>query len=409
MSCPGTIAARSLTLATVSLAAACGASPPASKDLPAPRAAQSPAPGPSGPVASGAPQEPPSAPGPVVITRGLGDVDDLVASDDFLYLVKKKSVVTRIPIAGGPPEDIATFAEQAVIESIAPSAEGLYVLITAIGAEATKQGYAGQGSLFLIPAKGGDAQSLAQGFRRPATLVVDEAQVHWTAVKDAGKKASWFLFSAPRKTAATVTLTATATALVDRAAGARGAVLAGEERDARLVGESRGEAVLSWSDGAIVVRPFGSAPARGTRKTTAPPAAAAYAIAHPCAAISGDRLVLGGRASRDGKATSVVGLASLAAPAEELVPLAVLDGSATVGAVAFAGDEVVYTLTGTKEKHDKDGSVVRVSTADRKSTVLATDQFQPTRIVVTSRGLIWLDKGATDSDEPDGALVLLPR
>ncbi len=104
----------------------------------------------------------------------------------------------------------------------------------------------------------------------------------------------------------------------------------------------------------------------------------------------------------------MVGQAQLATPGQELTPLATLDAATVIGGVAFAGDDVVYSLAGTNEKHAKDGSIVRVS-ADRKTTVLAADQFQPAKLLVTSRGLIWLDKGATDTDELDGALVLLPK
>jgi hypothetical protein len=413
MSCPDTFAGRSLGLVIAALATGCGASPPPAKDFP-----PAPAPPPEPPaVATAAPSEAPSTPGPVVIAGNLGVVDDLVAGDAFLYVVKKKSVVTRLPIGGGPPADIATFEGQAIVESIAPAAEGLYVLITAIGADATKQGYAGQGSLFLIPAKGGDAQSLAQGFQRPSGLIVDDTQLHWTAVKDAAKGAPVFLFSAPRKTGAPLT----AVSLAEKAGkagnatnsprtkgtkpgkSAKAAAGASDVTAARLLGEYKGDAVVASATGEIFIRPF----ARGG--VTAVSGTAGFAGAAPFAAIAGDRLALAGSAAHDGKATSVVGLASLAAPGQELVPLATLDGAATLGGVTFLGDDVVYTLAGTKEKHDKDGSIVRVSAADKKATVLATDQFQPTTVVVTPRGLVWLDKGATDTDEPDGTLVLLPK
>jgi hypothetical protein len=219
--------------------------------------------------------------------------------------------------------------------------------------------------------------------------------VHWTAISNAGKKI-WSLFSAPRKTGAPMT----EAALAETGPAAK---VPAEQKTARLLGVFQGQGVVAWDKGGIFLHPFDRAGGG-----TALSGLAGYPFSERHTALKGDRLAIGGSVSRDGKPISVVGTAQLGAPGQELVPLATLDAASVIGGVAIAGDDVVYSLAGTKEKHDKDGSIVRVS-ADRKTTVLASDQFQPAKLFVTSRGLIWLDKGATDTDELDGALVLLPR
>ncbi len=394
---------RAAVLLTLTLAVACGSSPPPASPPPAPATPAPPASSAdtSATTASADSAAAPASPELVVLAHGLGAVDDMAASSGFVYVARRTSLVTRIAINGGAMADVATFENQATINAIAACDDGVYVLVTAIGAEATKGGYAGQGSLFLVPAKGGDAQSLAQGFRRPTSIVIDDTMVRWAAVKDTGKKSSWALFSAPRKTGTPVT----STALGESAADAK---VASDNKTARLLGEANGSAVVSWDSGVLVLHPFDRTP-----KNPPPLGLGGYAFTDPRMALHGDHAVIGGVALHDGKTATVVGTIALAAPAkgetQALAALATLDAASSIGGVAFAGDDVVYSVDPTKDIHDKHGSIVRVSASDKTSTVLATDQFQPAKIVTTTRGLVWMDKGANEAGDPDGTLVLLPR
>lgn len=374
------------------LSLACGAKRPApSAPAPAPppenqlgsasaTPSTSAAPAPAGPSAS----SPTTA---VVLARGLGGVASFAADDTFAYVVKSSGAIVRVPLAGGNPTPFGSLPANEESAALAVTAEGLYLATTGSGEAALKKGTFGLGSIMLFPSDGGKARKLSSGYLLTGSIVVDDAKIYWAAAKP-GKKPEWSIFSAPRKTGTPVA-----------------AKKLGQEGLIRVFGTYKGAVLYAGLLGGVVAQPLGKADKRGPTVGTL--------MQIDSAVVTGDRLVIGGSdldIEHGAKTVPTVGVTALDGETHTLEKLAMLGPDDHIGGVAVSGDDVFFTQVGTTQGKYKDGALVRVSLKDKTKTVLAADQFQPAGVVVTARGVVWLnERGHFVSGEGDSELLLFPR
>jgi len=323
---------------------------------------------------------------PVVLATEVDSSGGVITADDLaVYLVGSDGRILRYALADGRATTLPLAGDFHEALALQASSEGLYVAANLpLGADGS---IPTQSKVVLLPTDGGAPRELVTDYDAVLHFALDDDNLYFTGAKpNHGLAGS--LVSLQRGTGKLVAETEVSI-------------------NADLRGVYGGEGIIADVLDGLTLQPFGKGRASGVGRKGIVPISLFPSLV---TTVAGDRMVLvQGDPEHQGTRDVglVVQLVSLEALTYETLAKLALPVEAPIDSVALYGDDIYYARRSTLAGHRKDGALVRMSIGDKHSVDVVTGLDLTVALVVTSRGLVWLELDR--SKQPAAArLVLLP-